>query len=1048
MKDATIEDLLPLAPLQEGLWYHSSYDESGADVYLGQWMFEFDAALDEQRLEGAARELLRRNASLRASFVQRRSGELVQVVVGEVPTPMTVVELGDRELAEVQRDERARRFDLAKAPLLRLLLVRRGEGRHALIMTVHHIVMDGWSASLLIEELFDLYASEPATLPARRPYRDYLAWLAGQDHDEAETAWRAALAEVSSPCLVAPADGGESPELAEFVELDLSAELTSELIEAAARHSVTLNIVVQAAWAIVLAQQTARKDIVLGVTVSGRSPELDGVEEMIGLFINTVPVCARIAGDTTLAELLHSLQDEQARLISYPYVGLSAIQKLAGLGRLFDTTFVFQNQPGGGDVREIEPGLTASLTDARDYNSFALSLQVTPGERLRLEVGYQAKLFERADVETLARQLHHVLDGLTGDPMTRIGDIPSLPRAQYDEMVERWNDTERPGLDTTLSSLFEARVRDKPKAVAISVGEESLTYAELNARANQLAHRFIADGEGPGRPIALLLPRSIEMVVAMLAAIKAGAGYIAMDPDDPTERLVVMLNDASPTSMVTMDDYAQRFSGLDMNFVALGQPRTTEEIRLLSRTDPTDADRTAPLDAREVAYVAYTSGSTGVPKGITVTHENVASLVLDERWREGKSDRVFAHSPQAFDATTYEVWVPLSIGGQIVMNAPGRFDQDDAARTIRDGGATSAYLTARLFNALVEENPGCLVGLREIWTGAETASPEVFRTALDKLPGVDLINVYGPTETTVFATRHVVRGPDAIGNATVSVGRALDNSRVYVLDDRMRPCPPGALGEIYIGGPRVARGYLGRPRLTSERFVCDPFGPPGTRMYRTGDLGWWHADGRLEFGGRSDHQAKIRGFRIEPAEVEAALTRQDEVAAAAVVVAANGSGEKVLNAYVVARSGLRIEVSELLARLARSLPRYMVPDGILVLDRLPLTDNGKLDRGALPDVQRAASATGREPRSKVESTLCTIWEEVLGVERVSIDDDFFELGGESLAAIRVVNRVRSELSSELAIQQLFLTPRIVELADGIGQQTPARPALRRRAAAG
>jgi amino acid adenylation domain-containing protein len=612
-------------------------------------------------------------------------------------------------------------------------------------------------------------------------------------------------------------------------------------------------------------------------------------------------------------------------------------------------------------------------------------------------------------------------------------------------MVRTWNNTRGDGVDTTLVELFQAQVGQQPDAVAITTASESVTYSDLNSRANRLAHLLIAHGQGPGRPVALMLPRSAELVVAMLATLKAGAGYVAMDPEDPTERLVVMLNDAAPTAMLTMEDLRLTFAGLDITHIPLGDRRTAAQLSKRLPVNPSDADRAAVLDPDEIAYIAYTSGSIGTPKGIVITHANVASLVLDERWRSEKSRRVFAHSPQAFDATTYEVWVPLSTGGEIVLGAPGRFDKDDAARMLREVGATSTYLTARLFNILVEEAPECLAGLSEIWTGAEVASPEVFRAALDRLPGVDLINVYGPTEATVFATSHVVRRPADIGASTVAVGTPLDNSRVYVLDARMRPVPPGALGEIYLGGPRVARGYLGRSRLTSERFVCDPFADvPGDRMYRTGDLGRWHADGRLEFSGRSDHQAKIRGFRIEPAEVEAAFIREPEIAAAAVVVRTDKAGEKSLAGYVVPRTGRHIDQSELRARLAQSLPRYMVPADIVVLERLPMTGNGKLDRDALPEPERSSSPSGRKPRTGAERVLCEVYADVLGVEHVSIDDDFFALGGESLTAIRVVNRLRSTLNTEVAIQQLFSMPRLADLAEAIEHGSPARPALRRR----
>ncbi|MFF4082533.1 amino acid adenylation domain-containing protein [Streptomyces sp. NPDC001777] len=890
-------DVLPLSPVQEGLLFHSMYDD-GTDVYTVQLAFDLEGPLDVDRLTGAATRVINRHDSLRTAFRQRRSGESVQAVLSEVPVKVVEHDLSglegaalEEELDRLADEDRTRRFALDRPPLLRLTVVRTGGERCRLLLTNHHIVLDGWSTAILVGELFATYA-DPATKPApATPYRDYLDWLAGQDRDAAVAAWRETLDGVTGPTLVAPADPERTAVVPSKLVVTMTEEETTALVASARSLGLTLNTVVQGVWGVLVGELTGSQDVVFGTTVSGRPPELPGMESMVGLFVNTVPVRVRTRADEPLAHLLRRVQDEQVRLLPHQHLGLSSIQNLVGTGELFDTNMVLENYPVDPDALQgtIGDDLRILGLEGRDAAHYVLTFFAAVVEgRMHLRLDYRHDLIDGESARGVADRARRLLEAFATEPDRPLGAARGPAPAERHRVLHAWNDTANPLPDRSLPELFAEQVARTPDAIAVGFGDEEITYAELNARANALAHRLTGMRIRPEEPVAILQDRSVDLVVSVLGVLKAGGVYVPLDDRYPTERLTHILNETG-TGVVLAD--AAHVSGDLTGVVTLvvgGEPHDDALT-----TDPEPVPHSGQL-----AYVMYTSGSTGTPKGVGVTHRDVAALARDRSFGTGAHRRVLLHSPQAFDAATYELWVPLLSGGRVVVAPPAELDIPTLEGVIARHRVTGLWLTAGLFRLLAEEKPGALAGVSEVWTGGDVVPAESVRRVFAHCPGLVLVDGYGPTETTTFATRHRLE-PDAEVPASVPIGTPLDNMRVYVLDAGLHPVPVGAAGELYIAGAGVARGYLGRPGATAERFVADPFGPPGGRLYRTGDLARWNPAGEIEYLGRADDQVKIRGFRIEPGEIEAAIARSPQVGQVAVVVREDRPGDKRLVAYLV-----------------------------------------------------------------------------------------------------------------------------------------------------
>ncbi|GAB1509018.1 amino acid adenylation domain-containing protein [Actinophytocola sp. KF-1] len=1027
------DEVWPLSPLQEGLYFHATYDTADIDVYTAQGALDFDRRIDLDRLRAACRTLLARNPSLRAGF----TGD-AQVIAAAPEVPITVYGVATRdEAAELMAADRAVRFDLARPPLLRMQVFRFPDGTDRLVTTHHLILWDGWSEGRFLEQLLSLYerGGDDRGLPAPGSYRDYLDWLAAQDRDAAKEAWRRALSGLTEPTLVGRADTAMRP----AIPRRHLTEVDQARLQATAREAgVTLNALLNAAWALVLAGATGRADVVFGTTVAGRPTEVPNVESALGLFLNTVPVRVALDPRETVAQLLRRIQDERTALMPHEYVGLGELQQESGHTRLFDTLYVLQNFVDADAFAALESRFGVTPAGSVDATHYPLTLVLTPGERLRVKLEYRPDVFDDDTARTFLDRFTTLLDRLADDPHATVGRLDLLLPHEQETLTAEWSANEHPVPDDTIADLLAQRAALIPDEPALVFGDRTLTYAELDGRINQLARHLLARGAMPETVVALALPRSIEMVVALFAVLRTGAAYLPLDLDHPVDRLTLMVEDTDPVCLLSMSTVDPALSA---GAVLLDDPEIRAELETTPDHEISDAER--PLFAHGLpgrlehpAYVIYTSGSTGKPKGVVTPYRGLTNMQLNHRAEifdptvssAGRRLRIAHTVSFAFDMSWEELlWL---VEGHEVHVCDEELRRDAQAlvaycerHRVDVVNVTPTYAQLLFEEGLLDGHVPPLVLL-----GGE-AVPDAVWTRLRDTEGTYGYNLYGPTEYTINTL-----GASTADSPTPVVGKPIWNTRGYVLDARLRPVPPGTPGELYIAGIGLARGYHARSGLTAERFVADPFGAPGDRMYRTGDLVRRRPDGNLDFLGRTDDQVKIRGYRVELGEIEAALNDHPDVTQAAVIATDHGATKRLL-AYVVGSPDLR-------EYLKQRLPDYMVPAAITAVDHLPLTVNGKLDVKALPAPDLVA-AEHRAPSTPAEETLCGLFAEILGVPTVGVGDNFFELGGHSLLATRLVSRARAALAVDLSIRDLFEAPTVAELAARVaGASGVTRPPLR------
>ncbi|WPO72611.1 non-ribosomal peptide synthetase [Streptomyces sp. KN37] len=1066
-RPSAISEVLPLSPLQQGLLFLSEYHREETDVYTIQLVVDFEemTGSDVTALRGAAGALLERHPNLKACFRHRKSGEAIQVIPASVELPWREVDLGagDRtptaaELDLVAEEDRLRRFDLSRPPLHRFTLIRAGGGRCRLVWTVHHILVDGWSMAELIRELAELAkesASEPPAvstataapvpapagrdLPATAPYRAHLSWLDAQDKEAARQAWSDALAGVSEPTRLVPAEAGSGARakdrgaLPEQVPVDLTPEASAALVRFARSRGLTVNAVVQGCWALLLSRLTGQDTVVFGAVTSGRPAQIPDVERMVGLFANTLPVAVHVDPSRTPADLFAAVQRAQTDLLPHEHLTLAEVQQLTPVrGELFDTALMFQNYPIGQLPLTTDASPRVTGVDIRSATHYPVTLTVFPGTPLGLTVNHIPSRLPHAAAHRVGRRFARLLEDAVTRPDVPCGRLDVLDRAERADVIDVRNDTAADLPGHWLAPLLEEWAVRSPDAPAVTCGDERLSHRELHARADRLAHALCAAGAGPERVVAIALDRSCDLVVAALAVLKSGAAYLPLDPDYPVDRLHYMLADAAP--VVTLTHRRVRALLAEEDGASAGELWVLDEPDA-SAGPPAAGDPGLPGPfpsprADHPAYVIYTSGSTGRPKGVVVPHGALTNLVHDMCGRSGvtAADRFLAVTTFGFDIANLELFVPLAAGAELLV-ADRETVRDPAAlaTAVTSLGATLMQATPSLWQALAADHGPRLAGVRAL-VGGEALPGPLARALTAHCASVT--NVYGPTETTIWSTAAALTAPVPTAPPTPRttddapsepgpppIGGPLANTRVYVLDSALRPVPDGTFGELYIAGSGLARGYLGRPGLTAERFIADPFGPPGARMYRTGDIVRWDPAGTaLEYAGRSDHQVKIRGYRIELGEIESVLGAQPGVQQAVVTARTDHGGETRLVAYVVPAG---TDHDRLRERASVVLPKHMVPAVYVPLDALPLTPNGKVDRKALPAPPGERAGAGRAPVGAQEELLCAVFAEVLGLERIGADDDFFALGGHSLSAIRVANRLRSALGVDVPVRALF-----------------------------
>jgi amino acid adenylation domain-containing protein len=1045
---------VPLSFAQQRLWVLDRMDP-GSPVYNVPAAVALSGPLDGAALGRALDALVRRHEALR-TVVRTRDGEPVQVVEPAAPVPLPLDDLsgaGPERFAALERDEAHRPFDLSRGPLFRARLVRLGAAEHVLLLTVHHAVSDGWSLEVLFHDLAALYGAFAAGRPSPLPelpvrYTDFSMWqrehVTGQGLAQLLAYWEPRLR--GAPLLELPADHPRPPRPSfrgGIHRFRIPPGVSARLRALAPAAGATPFMALLAAFKLFLARHTGEWDVVVGSPIAGRTHR--ETEGMVGFFANTLALRTGLGGDPTFREALGRVRETTLGAYAHDDLPFERLVEALGVERdpgrnpVFQVVFVFRDRVPAVEAAGVRMALRPGDTDTAKFD---LGLELTEdGDTLDAAFEFAVDLFEPATVARMAERFVTLLEGIAADPDARLSGIALLTPDER-RTLEGWSRSGAPEAPAgCLHRFFEAQADRVPDAVAVEMGSEALTYAELDRRANRLARTLRARGVGSDAPVGICMRRSPEMVVAMLAVLKAGGAYLPLDPEYPAERLEYMLRDSGARVLVAGDGLAERLPGFDGAVV---------EAPLLSSPSPArgegehdDGRLRVEVSPEHLAFVFYTSGSTGMPKGTEVPHRAVPGFFRGADYVRFAEDAVYLqHSSISWDAMVFELWAPLLTGARCVLYDGTVPELPRVEAAIREHGVDTLWLPAGLFNVVVDDRPELLRGVRQLVVGGEAVSAGHARRALEAYPGLRLVNGYGPSETTVFATCWPV--PAGFGGASVPIGRPVGDRRVHVLDASLTPAPIGVPGELFVGGPGVARGYRGRPGMTAERFVPDPFGvEPGARLYRTGDRVRWRADGALEFLGRVDQQVKVRGFRIEPEEVEAALARHPRVREAAVAARPDGAGVLRLAAYVVPEGA--VEAAELAEFARASLPEYMVPSAFVTLDALPLTRNGKTDRRALPAPEWERETGWIAPRTPDEEILAGIWAEVLGVERVGVRDDFFALGGHSLSATRVVSRVARVLGAEPPLRALFEAPTLGAFAARVaalrGDEIPAAPPL-------
>jgi amino acid adenylation domain-containing protein len=1037
-----IVEAYPLSPMQQGMLFHSLYaPQSG--VYVQQLVCTLRENLQIAAFKHAWQRVIARHPILRTSVRWEGDAEPVQEVQQQVSLPWEAYDWRGMSapqqahcLETYLHDDRQRGFVLTSAPLMHLALFRMAEADYRLVWTSHHALLDGRSRLLVLRELFTVYEAncrgQDVPLPCPQPYREYIAWLVQQDWTRAEGFWQDLLSGVTAPTPLSIDDGHPTPSDPEdhgTQEVRLSETLTSALRALAQQYHLTLNTLLQGAWALLLSRYSGEDDVVFGATRAGRRVPLAGAETMVGLLINTLPVRLRVSPDQRLLTWLHDLRAQWVAMREReqtPLVRIQGWSEVPAGQPLFESLVVFENHFLDSAIR-AQAGSWANRTfQLRQTTNYPLTVTGYDGAEMVLEISYDRQRFHDPIITRMLAHVQIILEGMLADPEQRLRDVPMLTEAEWQQVLVTWNRTAAPyPQHQAIHQRFEAQAEQTSEAIAVVYDDQHLTYGELNRRANQLAHYLKQRGIGPEDTVGLCIERSVEMIVALLGILKAGGAYVPLEPTSPQERLAFLLADTEVTVLLTQDrlvkhlpETAAQVICLDTDWASIAQEAV--------------ANLVSEAAADNLAYVMYTSGSTGRPKGVSVIHRSVVRLVNGTTYAHFSNDEIFLQlAPLAFDASTFEIWGPLLNGARLVVLPPQPPSLAEIGQTLEQQKVTTLWLTAGLFHLMVESQLDRLRGVRQLLAGGDVLSVPQVQTVLRELDGITLINGYGPTEGTTFTCCHSMTASSQIGRSA-PIGRPIANTQVYVLDAYLQPVPVGVPGELYIGGDGLARGYFKRPGLTAERFVPHPFSAlPGVRFYQTGDRVRYRTDGTLEFLGRQDHQVKVRGFRIELGEIEAVLKQHAGVQEAVLLAQEDRSGDKRLVAYVVPEPESAPTVSELRRFLAAKLPAYMVPSAFVCLDALPLTRNGKVDHRALPRPEPSrveSEETIEAPRSPVEETLAGIWADILGLDRVGRRDNFIELGGHSLLATRVMVRVHDTFQMNLPVRCLFETPTVAEIA--------------------
>ncbi|MFE7800503.1 amino acid adenylation domain-containing protein, partial [Nocardia sp. NPDC057440] len=1027
-----LSDVWPLSPMQSGVHFHSTFDPDAGDNYTVQTMIGLSGAVDGERLRCAAQAVVDRHDILRAAFVETAAGPC-QIVLDHAEIGFREIDLAGGGDAESPADpgsiaaaDAAAGFDLSAPPLLRFTLIRLDAGSFRLLVTNHHVILDGWSMPLLMRELLDYYGS-PEHIESAGPapsYRDYLSWLRRQDSAVSKEAWAQAFSDVEAPTRVSRDAGAASSVSAAEVGAQLTADRLGELRRVAAEAAVTINTAVAAAWALNLRVLTGETDVIFGSSVSGRPPELPLVDQTLGMFLNTIPVRVPLEPTMTVRELLTGIQAWHARMLDHHHIGLPEIHRSVGLPELFDTAITFQSFPVDRTALQqlvASAGLQVDELSGVDATPYPLSLVVEPkqsehgeAEGLRITLRFHDGEFDTASARRILDRFVALLCRIAANADVRLGELPL-----DEEPGPSWPVSgAQPEIPDTLDRILAASAAAEPDAIAVQCGTTAITYRHLDERSAYLARVLLRYGAQRGAVVASALPRSLAATVTLWAVAKTGAAFLPIDPTLPSERIEFLLSDSKTVLGLTDTSVRKYLPGGGVDWLILDQDQLLGAVDSVPAMPITDDERGGPIRRGQTAYVSYTSGSTGAPKGVLVSHRGLADLVAAQRRILGvdPTSVVLQVASPSFDASVFELLMAHGSGGRLVVSPADVYAGPELADLIGRERISHAVVTP---SVLATVSCDGLDGLRVLATAGEPVGPEL----VDRwAPHRTMVNLYGPSESTIWATAGEALAP----GAAITIGRPVGPVAAVVLDTWLRPVPHGVAGELYLFGAGLADGYVARMELTAARFVACPFAEPGQRMYRTGDVVRRSVDGEMEFLGRNDFQVKVHGTRVELGEIDAVLGARADVAYAVTVPRRDG-GRGLLVSYVVPATGTEVSGEELRAALAEALPRYMVPSAVMVLDEVPLTVNGKLDRERLPEPV-AVAREFRAPSPGLEELVARTFEQVLDVDRVGVDDDFFALGGDSLSASMVVARIGAALAVRVPVRSVFEAPTVGELA--------------------